>query len=283
MRVEELDAVPIGIAHIDEECVAGTMAAGAEFHVGGKAHFGGKVADLEEMIGLRDRERRVMEPRPIPRGKDDVMRIAFALQEDEQQLLGSIRRNVLREPKAHAHPEFTGLLNVRDQQLEVIEPLRHRTAVLREGDEEARLHLHGGAKFDRRAACVRDMQRSALMRDVDPFRRQSGLVEKCLRFLQILLAEDAHADALGLRLAAPTLEHEAVVTGLGDAAEIERIAILVADDEAEEIHVEISACRQVADREHRMAGARDVERRTVDRLRNAHGALQPTLFGSETF
>jgi hypothetical protein len=37
-----------------------------------------------------------------------------------------------------------------------------------------------------------------------------------------------------LRLAAPTLEHEAVVTGLGDAAEIERIAILVADDEAEE-------------------------------------------------
>src|SRR5204863_193872 len=76
---------------------------------------------------------------------------------------------------------------------------------------------------------------------------------------------------------------KAVVTGLGDAAEIERIAILVADDEAEEIHVEISACRQVADREHRMAGARDVERRTVDRLRNAHGALQPTLFESETF
>ena len=121
------------------------------------------------------------------------------------------------------------------------------------------------------------------MRDLDPFRRQSSLVEKCLRLLQILLAEDAHADPLGLRLAAATLEHKAVVTGLGDAAEIERIAILVADDEAEEIHVEISACRQVADREHRMAGARDVERRTVDRLRNAHGALQPTLFESETF
>ena len=125
------------------------MAAGTEFHVGGEAHFRGKVADLEEMIGLRDRKRRVMEPRPIPRGKDNIVRIAFALQEDEQQVLGSVGRDILREPKAHAHPKLTGLLHVRDQQLEVIEPLRHRTAVLREGDEEARLHLHGGAEFDR--------------------------------------------------------------------------------------------------------------------------------------
>ena len=127
------------------------------------------------------------------------------------------------------------------------------------------------------------MQGAALVRDLDPFRRQSGLVEKRLGFLQILLAEDAHADALGLRLAAPTLEHEAVVTGLGDAAEVERVAILVADDEAEEIDVEISARRQVLDREHRVAGARDVEWRAVDRLRNAHGALQPTLSNGTRF
>src|SRR5262245_21913982 len=114
-------------------------------------------------------------------------------------------------------------------------------------------------------------RRSPLVRDLDPFRRQSGLVEKRLRLIQILLAEDAHADALGLRLAAHALEHEAVVTGLGDTAEIERVVIVVADDEAEEIHVETSARRQVPDGEHRVAGARDVERRAVDRLRNAHG------------
>src|SRR4029077_5572011 len=87
----------------------------------------------------------------------------------------------------------------------MIEPLRHRAAVLREGDEQARLHLHGRAELDRRSACVRDMQRSALVRALPPLRRQSGLLEKCLRLLQILLAEDAHADALGLRLAVPTL------------------------------------------------------------------------------
>jgi hypothetical protein len=83
--------VPVRIAHIDEEGVARTVAARTEFDVGGKAHLGGKVADLEEVIGFRDRERRVMEARPLPRGKDDVVRIAFALQKDEQQFLASVR------------------------------------------------------------------------------------------------------------------------------------------------------------------------------------------------
>ncbi len=111
------------------------------------------------------------------------------------------------------------------------------------------------------------------MRRLDPFRRQAGLVEEHLGLLQILFAEDAHADALGLRLAAPALEHEAVVAGLGDPAEVERVPVFVADDEAEQVHVEVSADRQILYGEHRMAGARDIERRVIDRLRNAHGAL----------
>src|SRR5262249_23813117 len=83
---------------------AGTMAARPEFDIGGKAHLGGEIADVEEVIGFRDRERGVMEPRPRPGGEDDIVRVALALQEDEQQLLGSIRRDVFREPEAQAHP-----------------------------------------------------------------------------------------------------------------------------------------------------------------------------------
>src|SRR5262249_271108 len=98
-------------------------------------------------------------------------------------------------------------------------------------------------------------------------------VEERLGFPQILFAENAHADPLGLRVTAAALEHEAMVTGLGDAAEIERVLVLVADDEAEKIHVEISAHRQVFHRQHPVAGACDVERRVIDRLRNAHGTL----------
>src|SRR5439155_23394218 len=88
--IEQLDAVSVRIAHVDEERMAGTMAARAELDVGGKAHLAGKIADIKEVIGFRDRERRVMEPRPVPGRKNDVVRIAFALQEHEQQIVGSI-------------------------------------------------------------------------------------------------------------------------------------------------------------------------------------------------
>src|SRR5262245_42455466 len=84
-----------------------------------------------------------------------------------------------------------------------------------------------------------------------PIFRQAGFVEKRLGLLQILFAEDTHAHALGLRLAARALENEAVMTRLGDAAKIEGIPVFVADDEAEEIHVEVSAHRQILHGEHR--------------------------------
>ena len=143
-----------------------------------------------------------MQPRPGPGREHDVVRVALALQEHEQQVLGAVGRDVFRQPEAHAHPELAGLLHVGHQQLEMIDPLRHRAVVVLEGDDEARLHVHGGAELDRRAAHVRDMQRAALVRDLDPFRRQAGLVEKRLGLLQVFLGEDAHADTLGLRLAA---------------------------------------------------------------------------------
>ena len=283
MGVEELDAVSVRIAHVDEERVAGAMAARTELDIGGKAHLGGQIADVEEVIGFRDRERGVMEPRPCPGGKHDIVGVALALQEHEQKLLASVRRDVFREPKAQAHPEFARALHVGNQELEMIDPLRHRAVVVLERDHEAWLDLHGRAELDRSAACVHDMQGAALVRNLDPCRRQAGFVEKRLGLLQILVAEDAHADALGLRLAAPALENEAVMTRLGDAAKIECIAVFIADDEAEEVYVEVSAHRQVLHGEHRMARARDVEGRIVDGLRNAHGALQSRMFNRRPF
>src|SRR5215470_16878525 len=113
----------------------------------------------------------------------------------------------------------------------MIDPLRYRAVMVLERDHEPWLELHGRAELDRGAARVRDVQGAALVRDVDPCRRQAGLVKKCLGLLQILVAEDAHADALGLRLAARALENKAVMTRLGDTAQIEGIPVFVADDE----------------------------------------------------
>src|SRR4029079_15038966 len=44
-------------------------------------------------------------------------------------------------------------------------------------------------------------------------------------------------------------------------AQPEHMGILVADDQPHHLGVEITAPRQIAHREHKMAGARDVERR----------------------
>src|SRR4029453_15399398 len=119
----------------------------------------------------------------------------------------------------------------------MIDPLRHRAVMVLEPHHEAWLDLHGRAELDRRTACVRGMQGAALVRDLDPFRRQAGLVEKRLGLLQILFAEDAHAHALGLRLAARALENEAVMTRLCDAAKIKGAPCFFPADEPRGAHV----------------------------------------------
>jgi hypothetical protein len=202
------------------------------------------------------------------------VRVALALQEHEQKILGAVRRDVFRQTEAHAHPELARFLHVGHQQLEMVEPLRHRPTVMLERDHEARLQVHGGAELNRCAAWIADVQSSALVRDFDPLRRQTGLFEERLGLLQILLGEDAHADALGLRLTFGALENEAVMARLGDAAQIDRVFVLITDDEADQIDVEIPADCQILNGEHGVAGARDIEGRVVDGLGNAHGALR---------
>ena len=73
--------------------------------------------------------------------------------------LSSVKAVVL----THYHPDHMGNA----------ERLRTQAgaAVLLEGDDEPRLHLHGRAELDRSTAWVRHMQRAPLMRHLDPFRR----------------------------------------------------------------------------------------------------------------
>src|SRR2546423_7386046 len=118
------------------------------------------------------------------------------------------------------------------------------------------------------------MERAPLMRNLDPLCRQALLVEEQLGLLQILLRENAHADALRLRLAARLFENKAVMARLGDPTQKQRIRVLVADNESEEIDVELPARRQILYGKHAMARARDVEGRIGDGLRDAHGALR---------
>ncbi len=272
--VEQLDAMVVGIAHIDEQRMARAVAAGPVFDVDGIAHLGREIADVEEVIGFRDAEGGVMQPRPGAGREHDVVRIALALQEHEEQFLAVVGRDVFREPEAQAHPELAGLLHVRHQQLEVVDALRHRAVMILERHHQPRLEVHGGAELDRRPVHVRHVQRTALMRHLGPLGGQAQLLEMVLRLLQVLLGEDPQADPLCLGLTRGALEHEAVVAGLCHPAQIDRVLVLVADDEADQVDVEVAALGQILDGEHGMARARDVEGRIVDGLRDGHGALR---------
>jgi hypothetical protein len=151
--------------------------------------------------------------------------------------------------------------------------VRRRDVVMIEAREQPRLQRHGGAEFERQAERIADVQGPALVRPLDPKRWQVRFFEIMLRLFQILLGEAAHADPLGLR-GARALEHQRVMTHLGNAAQIDGVLVLVADDQADEIDIEGAALRQVFHVQHRMAGARDVEGRVVVGFGNGHLGLR---------
>src|SRR3984893_508471 len=116
---------------------------------------------------------------------------------------------------------------------------------------QAGLDFHGRAELDRYPACVPHRKRASLMRSLEPFGRQTGIAEECFRLVEVLLRENPHADALGLRLAARLFKDEAVMTCLRDAAQVDRALVLVADDETDEVDIEASACGEILYRPHR--------------------------------
>ena len=221
--------------------------------------------------GVRHRERGVVQPRPAAVGEHDVVRIALALQEHEHQVVGVVGRDELGEPEAEIAVELAGLRHLGRENLEMIDPQRAGAVVLLELHDQPRLHRLGGAEFERRADRVGDVQRAALVRHLDPFRRQAGALEHVLGLVEILLGVDPQADALAGRFAVALLEHDAVVAGLLHAAQIERLVVLVADREAEAVDVEGAAAGEVLHRPDDVARPRGVERRGIGGARNGHG------------
>jgi hypothetical protein len=64
------------------------------------------------------------------------------------------------------------------------------------------------------------------------------------------------------------------MAGFGNAAQINRILVLITHDQADQIDVKRPALRQVFHVQHGMAGPRNIEGRIVIRLRQRHGLLQ---------
>ena len=66
-----------------------------------------------------------MQPRSAAVGEDDVVRITLALQERKDKIVRAVHGNVLGHPKSHRRVEIARGLQLRRQDLEMIEPVRH--------------------------------------------------------------------------------------------------------------------------------------------------------------
>ena len=103
----------------------------------------------------------------------------------------------------------------------MVDAVRGAAAMQMELGEHARHDRHGRAEFQRHAGDVVGMQRLALMRNVGPCRRAAFALEECLQMIEVVFAEHAHADARACRRLAGAPQHQAVMAGLLDAAQID--------------------------------------------------------------
>lgn len=196
-------------------------------------------------MDFRDREGHMMQPRSGIVDEDDVVRITLALQEHGAELIAAIGHDVFRQPEAHRHVELAGGPHRGREHLDVVDALRAGAVEGLEMHDASRLGLHGRAKLKRCADNIGGVQGSVLERRVDPPCRQTALAEMSLRQVEILLGQHAQADTFALWLGAG-LEYKAVVTAFFQAAQIERVAVVVAHHEAKRVDVERAALREVA-------------------------------------
>src|SRR5258706_14719975 len=82
--------------------------------------------------------------------------------------------------------------------------------------------LHGGAEMHRRPTSVDHAESAALIRHLDPTRRQAFRLEEMSCLFQLFFRKNPEADGLALRMA-PALDDQTVVAHLFQPAKVERV------------------------------------------------------------
>ena len=227
----------VGVAEIDIERMARAVPAGSALDARAEAERAGDVAGAQDADAFRRGESNMVQPRAGAFEEHDVVRVALALQEHAGQLL-ALRHDVFAQPEAGRHVELGRLAHVGREDLIVVDPMRGAAAMQMELREHAWHHRHGRAELQRHAGHILRVQRLALMRNVGPGRRAAFALKERLQMIEIVLAKHPHADACAGRRIAGAPQHQAVMTGFLDAAQIDRVAILLGHDKADHLGVE---------------------------------------------
>src|SRR6476660_9381623 len=101
--------------------------------------------------------------------------------------------NVVRNAAADRRVEASGLLDIWNRYLIVIEAACLRALMLGHVHVEARSTVQGRANFERRPAHIDGMECPALRRTLDPFARELMLLECMLALVQSLFVKHTQA------------------------------------------------------------------------------------------
>jgi len=90
--------------------------------------------------------------------------------------------------------------------------------------------------------------------------RQSELFEVVFRSVQLLVFEDAHAYLMTGRWFITMLDDQAMVRTLFEAPQVQRVSVLIADQQTDDFCIKLPALDEVARREDDVASPSETER-----------------------
>ncbi len=189
VRGEQLDAVTVGIAHVEEERVGDAVAAGAALHVGEIAAGRHHVAGVQDVERVRIPHADVMQARAAAVGEGEVVRAAAALHPHRPELrIGAFGLGRLGEAEAELGIEVVGGLHVGREAVDVVDALDARALIGGVFLQHRGHAIHPEIEIDRHADRIVEAQRAALERHVRPRHRQLAALEPGGGLVEILFA-----------------------------------------------------------------------------------------------
>ena len=150
-------------------------------------------------------------------------------------------------------------LDVGRGDLDMVEALRAAAMEFVEALHQPRQRFHRDAEFDRRARAVMKAKRAALVRQVEPAVLDVVAVEISLGGVEVAIGQHPETDGLTDRRGGGSAQHQAVVAGFFEPAQIGGIIVAVRQHQTEHVAIEGAARVEIAARQHHVADARDVE------------------------
>ena len=261
----QLHPVPVGVAQVHVEGVGHAVPAGTALDPVLGAQRAEDVADPQHLVGLVDEERQVVQPRPGSAGERHVVHGLLA--EHPGGVQGLLVLDRLGQAEAERGVILVGGAHVGDHDVEVVQPRGLGSAPQVIALLKALDVVGGGEELDREAERVLGPHRVAHAGrgpGRDPRRPRAEAGEERLGQVQVGRGPNPVGQPGRGRLGTGP-QDQVVVRELVVAAQVERVAGVQGDHEAEQVHVERAGPGQVGDDELGVGGADDIGRR------RAHG------------